>query len=54
MEKTNEAWTAELAETPTTQGIHASPTTGTERILADLMKDEEIPAHARWGGKSRE
>ncbi|HXA58207.1 MAG TPA: phosphopantetheine-binding protein, partial [Streptosporangiaceae bacterium] len=39
MEKSIEGLTADLAESPTTQGRYAGPTTGTERILAEVLAD---------------
>src|SRR6266699_1718477 len=39
MEQTVEGLTADLAESPTTQGRYAGPTTGTERILAEVLAD---------------
>ena len=37
MEKSHEGLTADLAESPTIQGRYAGPTTGTERILAEVL-----------------
>ena len=39
MEKSIEGLTADLAESPTTQGRYTGPTTGTERILAEELAD---------------
>ena len=39
VEKSVEVLTADLAESSTTQGRYADPTTGTERILAEVLAD---------------
>ena len=52
MEKSIETLTADLAESPTTQGRYAVPTTGTERILADVLADvvrvEQVPVDSHF------
>ncbi len=52
MEKSVEGLTAYLAESPTTQGRYAGPTTGTERmlaaVLADVVRVERVPADSHF------